>query len=79
MHCVSVWEEHVFKHISLNKPFFFIVTFYFGYRSAIGLQTFKLANKNHIYKQLELKAINKVYNIQTDKIYEEDKSHLTGN
>lgn len=53
--------------------------FYFGYRSVIGLQTFKIASKNHIYKQLELKAINKVYKIQSDKIYKEEKSHLTGN
>lgn len=53
--------------------------FYFGYRSVIGLQMFKLANENHIYKQLKLKAINKVHKIQSDKIYKEEKSHLTGN
>lgn len=40
---------------------------------------FQLVNKNHIYKQLVSKAINKVGNIQSNKIHKEGKCHLTGN
>lgn len=45
----------------------------------MGLQMFKLVNKNHIYEQLEWKAFNKVYKIQSYKIKNQEKSHLTGN